>query len=172
MKTAKLASNLKKNFEENNEDDICNFNSFASDKSERNNDQNTPIKSKSKSKKRKNSHSRVSTKESQSLNVSNANGLSNQNQIMSDLVDSLKEKILIYENEMRNLIDEKVQMQLMINNLQLNNYKELRKSKAKSDCKTSNSIENVMQSQESAIELNKQYIQEVSGLKKELKNLN
>jgi len=39
------------------------------------------------------------------------------------LVDSFKEKINFYENEMRNLIDEKIQMQMTINNLQIKQMK-------------------------------------------------
>ena len=40
-----------------------------------------------------------------------------------ELVESLKEKLSLYETEIRGLIDEKIEMQITINNLQMNNLK-------------------------------------------------
>lgn len=79
---------------------------------------------------------------------------------MAQLVDSLKNKIKVYESEIINLIDEKVKMQTEINNLQLAN------------CKSSNELMNSSTNKTECVkELNKQYIQESSGLKDELKTL-
>jgi hypothetical protein len=168
--------NLKKAFEETNEEEICNFNFYASDKSEKTSAKMKPSLKKS----RKNS--RVS-----SLNVSVNTNHTNNNQPSGnifELIDSLKEKLSIYENEMKELIEEKVQMQMTINNLQISSFKRPKQSNSKSPLKNSQEskleekspmnkfISNTMiKSNDSAFEINKHYLQEASGLNKELKIL-
>lgn len=83
-----------------------------------------------------------------------------QQMSLAQLVDSLRNKIKIYEGEIITLIDEKIKMQTEINNLQLAN------------CKSSNEFMNNSSNKNECVkELNKQYIQESSGLKDELKSL-
>ena len=84
---------------------------------------------------------------------------------LQELVTSLKEKISLYESEIQSLIDEKLRMQIEINNLQLINCKSKDltegKKKAQNDLKSG-----------TLIELNKQFANESSGLKRELNILN
>lgn len=184
---------VKKSFEENLEEDMCNFNNTqSSDNSDIVPKKNcTPNKSrngskdkekgsgsKGKNKRLATNNSRVSTKESHSLNISNGN-LSMDAKVdpsgVLALVESLKDKLNIYEGEIRNLIEEKVQMQLTINSLQLAQYNSTKKSK-KDNSNSQHSMHSpvhnsLIKSSESAVELNKHYIQEASGLKRELKNL-
>jgi hypothetical protein len=155
--------NNKKYLEENIDEDICNFDSFTSEKSDANDRKNLKENlSKNKNNKsnisKKKISSRVSTKES-ITNLSNCQA--NQNGLL-DLIESLKDKITAYENDMRALIDEKIQMQITINNLQMKNYNQMRKS-TKSE---------LIASSESIVEINRNYMQEVTGLNKELKVLN
>lgn len=162
---------VKKSYEDNHDDDVCNFESYIQDKCEQpekvhKNLKENLTKTISSNKSGKNNrsksrqHSRVSTKDS----VTHSNN--NNHSSLIELVDSLKDKINIYEREIRSLIDEKVQMQMTINNLQMSNFKELRKSS-----KSGNSKDEMLKSTESIAQISKEYIQEVSGLKKELKTL-
>jgi hypothetical protein len=183
MKSNKVM--IKKSFEENYEDEICNFNSFTTENSElakhnntkdlksRNSSKDKSEGNKTNKKKKKSVASRVSTRESHSLNLSTNNSILLQNNSVHELIESLKEKINIYEGEIRSLLDEKIQMQLTINNLQLSNYNNLKKSSGRGkDKSVSSSNQNSMiKSTESPLELNKYYIQEASGLKRELNNL-
>ena len=127
MKTNKIIIS-KKSFEETVEDEALNFNS---DYSERVNSieakkTNISLDKKVVSKpmhKRNNSrnsrNSRNSTKESP-INLSI---FQQSTSSLLDLVESLKEKLNLYESEIRGLIDEKIEMQITINNLQMNNIK-------------------------------------------------
>lgn len=165
---------VKKAYEENQDDDVCNFESYINDRSDqpektsKNLKENlkiveTPEKHGKKSKSKPRKGSRVSTKDSYTNSIqTNHSGL-------YELVDSLKDKINIYEREIRNLIDEKVQMQMTINNLQMTNYRELRKSSKSGNSKEKDDL---LKSTESIALISKEYIQEVSGIKKELKTLN
>jgi hypothetical protein len=207
MKTNKNTNTnlVKKSYEENLEDDICNFNSYISDKSENyiSISANTPSKNKNlhnsynttnnhnvSKKSRKNSISKLSsTKDSQFLNLSNNGNTNTINSSLFELVDSLKDKISLYENEIRNLIDEKVQMQMTINSLQMTSYSNIRKKSnhnsksidSKKDLKDMKDLNNskevissniLSKSNDSVLELNKHFVHEASGLKRELKNLN
>lgn len=82
-------------------------------------------KSKNKKKNNKNSSSRTSTKESVNMSspsLNKANGDISSNSQILELIESLREKIGIYQQEIGNLLDEKVQMQMTINKLQESNY--------------------------------------------------
>lgn len=205
-KTNYPTMSVKKSYEETLDDDICNFN--LSDKSDGKLDTYNSNKIQNqlqKSNFKKNSSGKKSKRNSKtglsSLNVSeNTHHTSNylptitltegdkSNAVggnIMELIDSLKDKISLYENEIKNLIEEKVQMQLTINNLQLSSYTSTKKSgklnSSKSPLKTSTSQKNeenansnsnsLAKSTDSAFELNKYYIQEASGLNKEIKNL-
>ena len=172
---------IKKSYEEYLEDDLCNFNSMASDKSEK----NEKSKHNHNKKSRGHSKSRISTKnDSFNLSTNNANNSQNENanivpnmNSLLEMIDQLKEKINIYENEIKGLIDEKLQMQLTINNLQIVSYKKSKggspnKSQRNLDINTSEKSNSLGKSNESAIELNKLFFQEASGMRKELKVLN
>ena len=115
---------LKTSYEENNE--ICNYqidknNSDLSD--ERTNPNTAKSRNaatpKSEGKKRSNSKSKTKKNLTES-SIKNSN--------LIELVESLKEKINVYDNELRNLIEEKIQMQIQINTLQLNSYQNMKKS--------------------------------------------
>jgi hypothetical protein len=85
------------------------------------------FKSKNSKKNNKNTSSRMTTKESLSVNMSSpslnkANGNISSNSEILELIESLREKINIYQQEIGNLLDEKVQMQMTINKLQESNY--------------------------------------------------
>jgi hypothetical protein len=172
MKSTKKS--IKKSFEENLED-MCNFN--CSEKSDAEAEKNIfkrmfSSTNKKSQGKRKNSYSnsRVETKESLSLSysVQGNNSHIQKDSSLLEIVSSLKDKLQIYEEEIRSLLDEKVQMQVTINNLQIQSYNSNKKSLSVSQNKLSNSL---TKSNESALELNKHYMQEASGLKKELKTL-
>ena len=53
----------------------------------------------------------------------NNNNIDHSNMNIMELINSLNEKIQFYEKEIENLIDEKLKMQIEINNLQLENFK-------------------------------------------------
>jgi hypothetical protein len=149
---------IKKSFEQ--EDDICNL--FSEAEKQKNFIPNNLERRLQKSAKRSNSRnnnsriSRNSTKDSpMNLSVSQTTGNPN---VLVELVESLKDKLALYENEIKSLLDEKVQMQMTINNLQMTRGKKNSKS---------GSISN----NESVAELNKQYVREVSGLNHQLKSL-
>ena len=83
-----------------------------------------------------------------------------------DLVNSLKEKITLYETEIRNLLNEKIRMQIEINNLMLMNN-------CNKDLKSQFISSNKENKDNLIIELNKHNINEQqSTLNKELNNLN
>jgi hypothetical protein len=152
-----MKNSFRKSFEL--EDDICNLYSEAEKNKNVIPNHNSMIKLQKSASKRSNSRnnnsriSRNSTKDSP-MNLSVQTG---GNTNLLELVDSLKDKLALYENEIKSLLDEKVQMQLQLNNLQLTARKKGRSS----------SISN----NESIAELNKQYVREASGLNKELKVL-
>jgi hypothetical protein len=163
MKSTKLS---KKSYEENLNDDLCNFNSYLSEKSDC---KNNSLRGKSGKISRKNSSSKASTKDSHSLNVSSISNLGIQSypniSNLLELIDSLKDKVSMYETEIGNLLDEKVQMQMMINNLQISSFSRNKKE-------TSKDYNSMKKSSDTASELNKFFVQEASGLKKELKIMN
>jgi hypothetical protein len=111
---------IKKSFEL--EDDMCNlYSEIEKNKNILPKELKGFTKSNSKRSNSRNNSSRISrgsTKDSpMNLSVSNQKDISGSN--LMDLVDSLKYKLSLYENEIRLLLDEKVQMQITINNLQM-----------------------------------------------------
>ncbi len=133
----------KKSFEESIDDEVCNFNSDISEvgnNESQKKQMSTSIERKLASKpihkrnhSRNSRNSRNSTKESPrnlSISIIQQNGNN-----LVDLVESLKNKLSVYESEMRSLIDEKIQMQITINNLQMNTLKK----SSRSDCSGSSS---------------------------------
>jgi hypothetical protein len=159
---------VKTSFEENN--DICNYqlgHNFSDLSDDRTNpgtaksrNYNTP---KSEKEKREKSKKRSNSKTKSRKNSIDSTRTNNNNLI--ELVDSLKEKLSVYENEMRCLIEQKVQMQIQINTLQLNSYQNLKKSgklKKSGDMTHSNdSISELRSFQETN-----------NGLRNELNNMN
>ena len=115
---------LKTSYEENNE--ICNYqidknNSDLSDERTNPNTAKSRNAATPKSEGKKRSNSKSKTKK-------NLTESSTKNSNLIELVESLKEKINVYDNELRNLIEEKIQMQIQINTLQLNSYQNMKKS--------------------------------------------
>ncbi len=124
---------MKKSFEESNEDEVCNFNSdevITESKKTTSTSMERKLVSKPVQKRnnsRNSRNSRNSTKESpRNLSISIIN--QNDKNSLIELVDSLKNKLNLYETEMRGLIDEKIQMQITINNLQMNTLKKSARS--------------------------------------------
>jgi hypothetical protein len=81
------------------------------------------VRNKSTKKSRKSSISKNTTKESYNLSIISGNSASvlvgetnSQNNIMA-LIKSLQDKIEIYEDEIKNLVDEKIRMHIIISNL-------------------------------------------------------
>jgi len=106
----------------NNNSNALNNNSLIKDsifntKSKKKGLNRSSSREREKGKKSSRKSSKNSLRDSNSMNEPQA-----QSSILT-LVDSLKEKIEFYENEMRNLIDEKIQMQMTINNLQIQQMK-------------------------------------------------
>lgn len=165
MKSSKI---LRKSFEESIDHEVCNFNTEISEvnNSERkltsismdrklstNNNNNKAVQKRNNSRNSRNS--RNSTKESpRNLSISIIQNNKNNNNSLSELVVSLKQKINIYESEIRSLIDEKIQMQIQINNLQMNNLKK----SSRSDISGSSSNRKVGYN-------------DIAGLNKELRNM-
>lgn len=97
-----------------------------------------------------------------------------------EIIHALREKLVVYEVEMRSIIDEKISLQMQLNNLQIQycqissssrKKKDREKSKEKSVNHLVTSVEsNKSNKSESALEVSKYYIQEASGLKSELAN--
>lgn len=83
------------------------------------------------------------------------------NMSLQELITALKDKISIYESEIQSLIDEKLRMQIEINNLQLIN----RRNK---DPNNNVLVAETQLTENPLIELNKQMTNESAGLKKEL----
>jgi hypothetical protein len=103
------------------------------------------IKNRNSKKSRRNSNSKNTTKESYNLSVISGNSSSvlagdfnkyynnnlnlSQNNIISS-IKSLQDKISLYENEIKNLVEEKIQMQIIISSL----------SNANCDCNCNSNI--------------------------------
>ena len=159
---------VKTSFEENNE--ICNY-QFGQNYSDLSDDRTNPgtVKSrnvntpKSEKDKREKSKKRSNSKSKSRKNSIDSSRPTNSSLI--ELVDSLKEKLNIYESEMRSLIDQKVQMQIQINSLQLNSYQNLKKS---GKLKKSGEL---TQSNDSINEM-KNYQETNNGLRNELNIMN
>ena len=89
--------------------------------------------------------------------------LDHSNLSIIDLVNKLKEKLLIYENEIQKLIDEKIKLQLEINNLQLTIAKNKKKNQI-SENSNNNNDNNLV----SLIDINTKLIKDNNEMKKEL----
>jgi len=169
MKTS--AKLMKTSYEENNE--ICNYqlgNVYVDLSEERTNPGTLKSRNLATPKNEdnfKDEFKRKSSKKKTRKNSSQSNeNVKANNTTLIDLVDNLKEKLTLYENEIRSLIEEKVQMQVQINSLQLNSYQNLKKSG-----KFKKSGDFMLHSIDSAS--NQNHIEETNqGLKSELNNLN
>ena len=102
----------------------------------------------------------VSFEESKRTNDNN-NDYSNMS--LNELIISLKEKLKLYESEIVKLIDERLKMQVEINNLQLENMK-LKKNNE--NINKEEIVDNRL------IEINAEIIKQNENLKNELDNLN
>ena len=87
--------------------------------------------------------------------------IDHSNMSLQELISALKDKISIYESEIQSLIDEKLRMQIEINNLQLIN-------KRNKDPNNKVLVAETQITENPLIELNKQMTNESTGLKKEL----
>ena len=87
--------------------------------------------------------------------------IDHSNMSLQELISALKDKISIYESEIQSLIDEKLRMQIEINNLQLIN-------KRNKDPNNNVLVAETQITENPLIELNKQMTNESTGLKKEL----
>lgn len=111
-----------------------------------NNNNNNNNSNKSSSRERKKKTSRKSSKNSfRDSSALNLDPLPMQSPLIS-LVDSLKEKLEFYENEVKSLIDEKIQMQMTINNLQMSQMRKSTNNSRNSGKSNNNTINNINKS--------------------------
>ena len=137
MKTNSKQIKTQKSFEEYKEDGLCNYQGGNTiDLSDEKTNPGTAksrntlaTKSEEKSKNELSAKKKTGSKKSSRKNSaqSNENIKIYTNSTVLELVDSLKEKLNLYENEIRCLIEEKVEMQVQINSLQLNSFQNLKK---------------------------------------------
>ena len=126
---------IKKNFLEGDEDDITNFKITSNN----------------------------TTKNSYTIKFNDNITSDHSNMNLIELINSLKEKIAVYEKDIENLIDEKLEMQIEINNLKLDKIK----------CKKKNSgfLEN-NPNLSKLVEINEQLKKQNEDMKNEIDKLN
>lgn len=183
MKYQNKSIQSKKVFQEKNCDEICNFNPKSLNQIEgpetgtrentfdlNSNNYNSFVKEKgfNRSKNNNRSSSKDREKNRKPSRQSSKNSFKDSNTEIAfqspllELVDSLKEKINFYENEVKMLIEEKIQMQMTINNMQIQQMKSnnscISKSRENNTKRKSQDSENKILkiSHESIFEINNQ----------------